>query len=606
MLPVFLVFFLLDMLSEEYWHSVVRSRELIQELGDVSSRHLRISRDSSGIPITKYAEGPDDDDDSDDGDDGDDGDDEMSLEEWLCKIKQLMLYIHNSEISINDFFGFRNDRPDIERGILFEHFLLLLLKYLELLKKEEDEEEEEEENLFNLSEDDETEFEKRKHMAKIILGLLKLAASDKFTNPRILAILHDLIDTFMRQFPDAMYLVCLGGFRETGIESLSLVEVNNPPGTMCFLLNTQTFHDERIFQTLGSLANFPLSSYFTSIRLTETFVFLLGKYCAPRYTETEMKAVILNVCAFLIQTLSAEEAFEAINHIFTELERHAEMFQFILEAIPVCERENLRKLLEDPQFPVHPEESLKRISDYLGGDFVEKYKSFCKKIQSAYPKEKLKELLKALSEKYFVARVIFARLFNNSYIERGRKLSLNAEVCGKIQDVIDHSKILSECKEAPRELHEQRSYLFGILPERILVSSGCGNKTTISAALEHLRKYHQRIYDDRQAEWRAGGVALQRRESRFDGNSVSVPQFQEHQKLTDKLKQIDAVMSELQKYSSSKLLKDVQDDNTKKIERVNAQIKVFDDQKHRMRLEHTRMLQEVKKSILDRLFGGQE
>ena len=101
-------------------------------------------------------------------------------------------------------------------------------------------------------------------------------------------------------------------------------------------------------------------------------------------------------------------------------------------------------------------------------------------------------------------------------------------------------------------------------------------------------------------------VALQRWESRFDDDSDSVVQFPRYKRLTGELNQIDAVMSELQKHSGSKLLKDVQDENTKKIESVNAQIKVFDDQKRRMKLEHMRLLQEAKKSILDRLFGAQE
>jgi hypothetical protein len=65
-------------------------------------------------------------------------------------------------------------------------------------------------------------------------------------------------------------------------------------------------------------------------------------------------------------------------------------------------------------------------------------------------------------------------------------------------------------------------------------------------------------------------------------------------------------MSELQKYKGGNFLNDFRDENTKDIERVNAQIKVFDDQKHQIRLEHTRLLQEAKTSILERLFGAQE
>jgi hypothetical protein len=51
-------------------------------------------------------------------------------------------------------------------------------------------------------------------------------------------------------------------------------------------------------------------------------------------------------------------------------------------------------------------------------------------------------------------------------------------------------------------------------------------------------------------------------------------------------------------------LNDFRDENTKDIERVNSQIKVFDDQKHQIRLENARLLQEAKTSILERLFGA--
>jgi hypothetical protein len=186
----------------------------------------------------------------------------------------------------------------------------------------------------------------------------------------------------------------------------------------------------------------------------------------------------------------------------------------------------------------------------------------------------------------------------------------DASVCGSIQSVIDHSKIMDGCKEAPEEfsLRQELRALKGKIPEGILMSSGCGNKTTISAALEHLRKYHQRIYEDRQTEWRAGGVALQRWESRFDDDDDSdyLKKFPRYQILTSELNQIDAVMSELQKYRGGNFLKDFRDENTKDIERIYAQIKVFDDQKHQIRLEQARLLQEAKKSILDRLFGAQE
>lgn len=518
-----------------------------------------------------------------------------------CYIFHLFAYLKETDMSFGEFFGFTARHYP---GELFQYYLLLVERYLQLLAAEQAAEGEEPERLMDFSDDNDEGFLDKKEEAQILLNLLSLVSLEFRENADILPILYRVIDLFIKQFPDAFFLALLANFTDRGFDSLYLVD--NIFEGMESVFSEHSFRSRRLFQTLESFKHFPISSYFTTERLSGIFMLLLTNYCGE-YSAQEFRIAILNVTAFVMQKLPKEAAMEALNHIFTGLEKQAEMFQFIMEAmLSVIEKENLRGLLEAPAFPIHPEESLKRISDYLGGDF-EKYKFFCKQIQSGYPKEKLKELLKTLSEKCFVAGIIFARLFNKSYIERGRKFTLNADVCGKIQAVIEHSKILSECKGVPKELQEQHRSLIGRFPEEILVSSGCGSKTTISGALEHMRKYRQKIHEAKQAEWRQGGVALQRWDSRFDGdNSEFLAQFPRYQRLKRDLNQIDSLISELQKYSGSKLLKDVQDENTKEIERVNARIKVFDDQKHRMKLEHTRLLQEAKKSILDRLFCAQE
>ena len=168
---------------------------------------------------------------------------------------------------------------------------------------------------------------------------------------------------------------------------------------------------------------------------------------------------------------------------------------------------------------------------------------------------------------------------------------------------MDYSKVLDGYKEPPEKwiLNEEFKSLSAKFQEGILKSSGCGNKTTISAALDHLRKYRQKTHDSRQHEWRDGGVA--RHCWRSNDSSLRFPK---HQKLSDELDQIDEIMRELGRHDSKKLLKDVQDENTLQIQGVKAQLKVFDDQKDQMKREHTRLLQEVKKSILDRLIGAQE
>ena len=515
-------------------------------------------------------------------------------------IFHLFAYLKETDMSFGEFFGFTARHYP---GELFQYYLLLVERYLQLLLTEQAEEGEEPERLMDFSDDREMGFLEKKEEAQTLLNLLSLVFLEFRENADILPILYRVIDLFIKQFRDAFFLAFLADFSESGFDSLFLVD--NIFEGMAMSFSQHSFRSRRLFQNLESFKNFPISSYFTTERLGGILTSLLTSYC-DEYSAKELHKAILNVTAFVIKKLPFEAAMEALNHIFTGLEKQAEKFQFILEAILVIVKENIRGLLEAPAFPIHPDESLNGISDYLGGDFVEKYKSLCKQIQSSYPKEKLKELLKTLSEKCFVAGIIFARFFNKSYIERRHKFALNADVCGRIQVVIEHSKILSECKGVPKELQEHRRDLMRKFPEGILESSGCGIKTTIYSALEHLRILLKKKHDARQVEWKKGGVASQRWDSRFDRVSESPSQYSVHDRLSNDLSQIDALISELEKHCGFKLLKDVQDENTKEIERVNAEIRVFDDQKQRIRCEHERLIKEAKKSILDSLFSGQQ
>jgi hypothetical protein len=90
-----------DVLSEEHWRSVVRSRELIDQLPPRECRFnpYLISRSSSGVPslleINK----------EDDYDDGVSDPSSISTSDsCLCYIFQLMGYIHESEMRIDEFF----------------------------------------------------------------------------------------------------------------------------------------------------------------------------------------------------------------------------------------------------------------------------------------------------------------------------------------------------------------------------------------------------------------------------------------------------------------------------------------------------------------------
>lgn len=600
---VLILLLILGDISKEIWRYVVESQELIDELPHPDERNFNpylISRNPSGLLEINKDE------------DYEDKMPDLSListsKSCLYFIFQLMGYIHKSEMRIDEFFfgiESRWSRRNIEPGILFEYFLLLVQRYFELIAAEEVDAQ----DLYDLSDDDEDQFEEKKNIAKVLLSLLNLTSTDFRQNQHILPKLHALIDSIMCQFPDAMYLVVLAKFSERGFESLYLDEESSFTG-MCSCMNHESFRSKQMLQTLGAFKNFQVLSCFTPERLYRTFACLLKNYCEPHYNETQYKKAIVNVCAFLMKTLPNEAAFEAINQLFTELEKPAEMVPLILEAILTIENEHLRAIVESPEFPIHPDESLKRIADNLTDVLTRKYDFWRIELKKLCPGKKLVAPLTAISEKSFVAGIIFERIFYKSLFDSKRKLEdvFDASVCERMQSVIDHSKILDGCKEAPGEmsLRQELRALTGKFPSGILMSSGCGNKTTISAALEHLRKYRQRIHEDRQAEWRAGGVALQRWESRFDYDSDSNAQSPRYQRLASELNQIDAIMSELQKYRGGNFLNDFRDENTKDIERVNAQIKVFDDQKHQIRLEHTRLLQEAKKSILDRLFGAQE
>ena len=123
--------------------------------------------------------------------------------------------------------------------------------------------------------------------------------------------------------------------------------------------------------------------------------------------------------------------------------------------------------------------------------------------------------------------------------------------------------------------------------------------------MEHLRLTRQKIHQDRQAEWRDGGVALQRWETRSDEDSLdSLQQFKKYQRLTRELNQIDALIAVLQEYPKTKLLKDVQDENKKELDEILEKIRLVEDKQHQSRLKHQQFLNEAKKSILDRLFGA--
>lgn len=577
-----------DLLFQENWRAVVRSQELIDQLPseNVFDPYL-ISRGPSGdLEINKE-------------EDYDDGVSNPSListsESCLHYIFQLMGYIHECEMCIDEFyFGVENrwSSRNIEPGILFEYFLLLVQRYFELIAEEEDYDP----RLFNLSEDDGEKFEEKKNLAKVLLSLLNFASTDFRKNPHILPKLHALIDSVMRQFPDAIYLVVLANFRISGFEELYLDEESSYTG-MCSYMNHESFRNERMFQKLDAFKHFQVLSCFTPERLYRTFACLLKDYCVPHYNETECKKAIVNVCAFLMKTLPNEAAFEAINQLFTELEKPAEMVPLILEAILTIESEHLRRIVESPEFPIHPVESLKRIADNLTDVLTRKYDFWRIELKKLCPGKKLVAPLTAISEKSFVAGIIFERIFYKSLFDSKRKLEdvFDESVCGSIQSVIDHSKIMDGCKEAPEGL-QLKTNLSRLLRTRQAKnddfrSIGITEDMRIRHALNvELKGAEQKRHDAQQTEWKR--ICRENNPPDYDDR-----RYQQAVQMNDLTQ---AAIREL-KLSRKEFVREIFAEIDLEIEKIRGQLKPIDDQCLSISKENSALKSSMKHLICERL-----
>jgi hypothetical protein len=553
-----------DVLSKEDWHSVVRSRELIDQLPSESNFNpYLISRGPEGLLEINKKE------------DYDDGVSDPSListsESCLRYIFQLMGYIHECEMRIDEFiFGVENrwSRRNIEPGILFEYFLLLVQRYFEMIAEEEDEDDVP--SLFNLSDDDGEEFEEMKKIAQVLLSLLNLASTDFRTNPHILPKIHALIDSFMRQFPDAMYLVVLADFSERGFEELYIDEERENTG-MCSLMNHGSFRDERIFQTLCAFKNFPLSSYFTHARFFSTFACLLKKYCEPIYSSAEFHTAILNVTAFLIQKLSYEDAIVVLENLFTELEKQREMVLFIMDAILVVETSNIRGFIQSPKFPIDSDESQRSLHIYFGS-CLSKYELFVVMIRKRCSMDKLTKVLSVISKKSLVVVLVLSRLFHDLVCVR------------KLDDIFVY---LFD------DLFIKSAHLCDL--SNLLGKDGKNlSDMLVSTALQHLERMMHSTTEKKQYEYRNHGVSTaiwetrlyehndERRVSFDDLESVfkRFPIYAYHYRMLEKIKK---TIPFLQKYNNKLSIGSIQD---------SIEIKQVDATK-------------VKNLILDRLCGGQ-
>jgi hypothetical protein len=582
---------ILDALSNTRpWLSVVRSQELIEKLPSENDFNpYLISRSPSGdLEINKE-------------EDYDDGVSDPSListsRECLYYIRQLMGYIHEQQMRIEEFFfgsELRWSKPSYEPGILFEYFLLLVHRYVDLIAVEEVDAQ----DLYDLSEDDGEKFDEKKKIAQILLSLLNLASTDFRKNQHILPKLHALIDSVMRQFPDAMYLVVLADFSEGGFNELYLDEESGNTG-MCICMNHESFHSERIFKTLGAFKHFQVLSYFTTDRLCSTITYLLKNYCEPHYSETHSKKAIVNFCAFLMKTLPNEAAFEAINQLFTELEKPAEMVAFLLEAILTIESKNLRGIIESPEFPIHPEESLKILTDFFSDVLTRKYDFWRIELKKLCHKKELVAALTAISKKSFVAGLIFEQIFYKSLFDSKRKLVdvFDAIFYESIQSVIDHSKMGHEISSDP----QQPSYLWMLsFLERKFSSF---STMPVSTCLVHLERERQKLYDDKQKEYRKN-VAGSIWNTKDSGDPITLKNleakglFPVYRELCRNLEKVESSIEMLKKHESSQCLGEIEAEATSKVKRMNSE-------KEQRMCVHKRLLQEAKTSILKRLFCAQ-
>jgi hypothetical protein len=298
-----------------------------------------------------------------------------------------------------------------------------------------------------------------------------------------------------------------------------------------------------------------------------------------------------------MMNLPNEAAFEAINKLFTELEKPAEIVDFLLEAILTIESKNLRGIVESPEFPIHPVESLKRIADNLTDDLTRKYDSWREKLKKLCPKKELVAALTAISEKSFFAGLIFERIFYKSFFDSKRKLEdvFDENVFESIKRVIDHSKILDGIKHQPEGL-QLKTKLSRLLETRQTKnddfrSIGITEDMRIRHALnEVLKGAEQKRHDAQQTEWKR----ICRENNPPDYGDRRYKQAVQMNVLTQ------AAISEL-KLSRKEFVREIFAEIDLEIEKIRAQLKPIDDQCLSISKENSALKSSMKHLICERL-----
>jgi len=265
----------------------------------------------------------------------------------------------------------------------------------------------------------------------------------------------------------------------------------------------------------------------------------------------------------------------------------------------VIESENLRAIVESTEFPIHPEESLKILTDFFSDVLTRKYDFWRIELKKRCPKKELVAALTAISEKSFVAGLIFERIFYKSLFDSKRELEdiFDESVCESIQIVIDHSKMGHEISSDPQQ--PSNLWMLSFLERKFSSFS----TMPVSNCLVHLRRERQELYDNKQNEYREN-VANPIWNTRNSDDPITLENlgakglFPVYRELCRNLEKVESSIEMLKKHKSSQCLGEIEAEATSKVKHMNSE-------KEQRMCVHKRLLQEAKTSILKRLFCAQ-
>jgi hypothetical protein len=511
-------------------------------------------------------------------------------------IRQLFAYMQESGMTFKIFFGrdFRDNYP----GEIFEYCMLLIERYLQLLESEQAEADEEPKRLSDLCDDEEEAFEQIKIQAKVLLKMLELTSLEFRENADIMPKLHRVIDVYLRLFPDALYLVVLAKFREDSFEFLLLngKEECEMGITTCI----SSFRYLKFFQILVDFREFQKFSFFTPKRLPNIFGCLLTNGLMYYYTMVEKETATVNFCAFFIQTLPFEEAYDILNQLITLLEKQEQIVFFILKAISVIECERFRRGIHEPAFPIHHVKTLEALVEYFDDDLRTRHKPIRLKLEELCPnKTDFIALIKAASGQSLVVRLVFQKIFSDLTFNFQKFLNekvFDASVCGSIQSFSEHSKHLETTRELPSTLQ-----LIADLSK--LEKSRQANKDELKAIgitegmrvshvlKEVLPKARQTTEDTKQIQWR-----------RICGESkppnMCDSGYQQAVAMVDFTASTNAaLLSSKKEFIREELFADID----LEIETIKAQLKPIDDHYYSISKENSALNSSFKSLICERL-----